>query len=75
MTTAEFIIGHSEDDATERRREARKIFAALLVAILIHLLIGYGLAVFGGFLYAPFTPTEEEKPVELTFMDLNPAPT
>lgn len=74
MTTAEFIIGHSEDDAVERRKEVRKIFIALLAAVFIHLLIGYGLAVFGGLLYAPFSPTEDEKPVELTFMDLNPAP-
>lgn len=75
MTTAEFIIGHSEDDATERKKEARKILVALLAAVLIHLLIGYGLAVFGGLLYSPFKPSEEDKPVELTFMDLNPAPT
>ncbi len=62
MTTAEFIIGHSEDDAAERKKEARKILWALLAALAIHLLIGYGLA--------------EEKPVELTFMDLaTPAPT
>ena len=74
MTTAEFIIGHSEDDAIERKQETRKILIALLVAVLIHLMIGYGLAVFGGLLYAPFSPAEEEKPVELTFMDLNPAP-
>jgi len=75
MTTAEFIIGHSEDDAAERKKEARKILVALFAAVLIHLLIGYGLAVFGGLLYSPFTPTEEEKPMEMTFMDLNPAPT
>src|SRR5438270_10050242 len=70
MTTAEFIIGHSEDDAVERRKEARKIVVARLVAIMIHLMIGYGLAVFGGLLYSPFSATEEEKPVELTFVDL-----
>ena len=70
MTTAEFIIGHSEDDAAERKKEARKIFVALLAALIIHLVIGYGLAVFGGLLYTPFSPTEEEKPVELTFVDL-----
>ncbi|HEX4638640.1 MAG TPA: hypothetical protein VH170_04060 [Chthoniobacterales bacterium] len=70
MSTAEFIIGHSEDDAAERKKEARKIFLALLAALVIHLLIGYGLAVFGGLLYSPFSPTEEEKPVELTFVDL-----
>jgi outer membrane biosynthesis protein TonB len=70
MTTAEFIIGHSEDDAVERKKEARKIFVALLAALIIHLVIGYGLAVFGGLLYAPYSPTEQEKPVELTFVDL-----
>ena len=70
MTTAEFIIGHSADDAAERKAEARKILWALLAALCIHLVIGYSLAVFGGLLYAPFQATEEEKPVELTFVDL-----
>jgi outer membrane biosynthesis protein TonB len=75
MTTAEFIIGHSQDDAAERKKEARKILWALLAALAIHLLIGYGLAVFGGMLSTPFSVSEEEKPVELTFMDLaTPAP-
>ena len=75
MNTAEFIIGHSEDDAAERKKEARKILWALLDALAIHLLIGYGLAVFGGLLYSPFSVTEEDKPVELTFVDLaTPAP-
>src|SRR5205807_9058047 len=70
MTTAEFIIGHSADDAAERKQEARKILWALLAALGIHLLIGYTLAVFGGLLYSPFSVIEEEKPVELTFVDL-----
>jgi outer membrane biosynthesis protein TonB len=75
-TTAEFIIGHSADDATERKKEARKILLALLAALCIHLLIGYSLAVFGGLLYSPFSAIEEDKPVELTFMNLaTPAPT
>ncbi len=75
MTTAEFIIGHSADDAAERKKEARKILWALLAALGIHLLIGYSLAVFGGLLYSPFSVIEEDKPVELTFMDLAaPAP-
>jgi outer membrane biosynthesis protein TonB len=75
MTTAEFIIGHSADDAAERKKEARKILWALLAALGIHLLIGYTLAVFGGLLYSPFSAIEEDKPVELTFMDLaTPAP-
>src|SRR5216110_2196874 len=75
MTTAEFIIGHSADDAAERKKEARKILLALLAAVCIHLLIGYSLAVFGGLLYSPFSAIED-KPVELTFMNLaTPAPT
>ena len=68
MTTAEFIIGHSADDAAERKKEARKILWALLAALGIHLLIGYSLAVFGGLLYSPFSAIEEDKPVELTFV-------
>jgi hypothetical protein len=70
MTTAEFIIGHSADDADERKKEGRKILWALLAALGIHLLIGYTLAVYGGLLYAPFTVAEEDKPVELNFVDL-----
>jgi outer membrane biosynthesis protein TonB len=76
MSTAEFIIGHSADDAAERKKEMRKILWALMAALCIHLLIGYSLAVFGGLLYAPFSVHEEEdKPVELTFVNLaTPAP-
>ena len=74
MTTAEFIIGHSADDADERKQEMRKVFWALLAALGIHLIIGYGLAVYGGLLYAPFSVAEEDKPVELTFVDLAATP-
>ena len=74
MTTAEFIIGHSADDAHERKKELRKILWALLAALGIHLLIGYALAVYGGLLYAPITVAEEDKPVELNFVDLPAAP-
>jgi outer membrane biosynthesis protein TonB len=75
MTTAEFIIGHSADDSAERKQEMRKILLALLAALCIHLVIGYSLAVFGGLLYSPFSVIEEDKPVELTFVDLaTPAP-
>ena len=74
MTTAEFIIGHSADDADERKQEMRKVFWALLIAVAIHLLIGYSLAVYGGLLYAPFTVAEEDKPVELSFVDLSATP-
>jgi outer membrane biosynthesis protein TonB len=73
MTTAEFIIGHSADDAADRRQEARKILWALLAALLIHLVIGYALATFNG-LFSSAAPVEE-KPMELTIVDLTtPAP-
>ena len=69
MMTAEFIIGHSADDAVERKQEVRKIFWAFLAAIVIHLAIACSIAVFGGMFSSPFSVTEE-KPIELTFMDL-----
>jgi outer membrane biosynthesis protein TonB len=74
MTSAEFIIGHSADDADERKQEIRKVFWALLVAVALHLLIGYSLAVYGGLLYSPFSVAEEDKPVELSFVDLSATP-
>jgi outer membrane biosynthesis protein TonB len=69
MTTAEFTIGHSADDAAERRQEARKILWALLAAVFIHLLIGAGLAAPKVWFPAP-TAMEEDKPMEMTFVDL-----
>ena len=72
MTTAEFMIGRSVDDAVERKQEVRKIFWALLAALVIHLVIGYTLASFNG-LFSKTVAVEEEKPVELTLVDL-PAP-
>jgi outer membrane biosynthesis protein TonB len=75
MTSAEFIIGHSADDADERKQEMWKVLWALLAALCIHFIIGYALAV-----YRPKpieqTTAEEEKPVELSFVDLpaTPAP-
>jgi outer membrane biosynthesis protein TonB len=75
MATAEFIIGRSADDAVERKQEVRKIFWALLAALLIHLVIGYLLASFHDVLFSKAVVAEEEKPVELTIIDLpTPAP-
>jgi outer membrane biosynthesis protein TonB len=71
MTTADFIIGHSADDADERQREMRKVAWALLIAVAIHLLIGCSLAAYGGYLYPSFNVAEEDKPVELSFVDLS----
>jgi outer membrane biosynthesis protein TonB len=45
---------------------------ALLAAIFIHLVIAFLLAVFGG-VFSPAVPIED-KPVQLTFVDLSPVP-
>jgi outer membrane biosynthesis protein TonB len=73
MTTSEFIIGHSADDALERKQEVRKIFWALLAALLVHLVVAYSIAISGG-LFSSHSVMEEDKPIELTFVDLNKAP-
>src|ERR1022692_4658743 len=74
MVTSEFIIGHSADDAAEKKGEPRKILIALLAALLLHLVIGYLIAVSGG-LFSSHAVAEEEKPIELSFVDLStPAP-
>jgi hypothetical protein len=67
--TSEFIIGHSLDDALERKQEVRKILWALLAALLLHLVVAYSIAVSGG-LFSSHTVIEEEKPIELTLIDL-----
>ena len=72
MTTSEFIIGQSADDAAEKKGELRKIALALLAAIFLHLLMGFLLATFSGLFFSKATPVEEEedKPVELTMVNL-----
>jgi outer membrane biosynthesis protein TonB len=74
MTTSELILGHSADDGEERKLEARKVLWALLAAVVIHFVIAYSIAVSSGLLSSPIQ-VEQDKPVELTFVDLaTPAP-
>jgi len=73
VTTSEFIIGHSVDDATEKKAEVRKILWALLAALFLHLVIGYTIATFSGVFSSPLV-LEEDKPVELTIVDLSTPP-
>src|SRR5215467_13311863 len=72
MTTAD-IVFDQPDRLRDHEHDARMIFWALLVAILIHLIVAFLLAAFSGFL-SPSLPAPE-KPVELTLMDLSPAST
>src|SRR6184192_2392324 len=72
MTTADIAFAQpgNPDRLRDYQQDARRVFWALLVAILIHLLVAFLLAAFSGF-FSPALPTPE-KPVELTFMDLSP---
>src|SRR5882724_11746337 len=57
----------------QARSERQKILWAVLLSLLLHLVVGVSIASFGDKLQ-PSLP-EEEKPVELTIMDLAPMPT
>jgi outer membrane biosynthesis protein TonB len=72
MTTAEIMFAQPGDGTIDREHDARKVLWALLAALFIHLVVAYSLAVLGG-VFAPALPIEE-KPVQLTFVDLPPAP-
>src|SRR5918996_3884132 len=72
MMTAEIMFEQPGNRTIDHEYNARTILWALLAAIFIHLLLAYLLAAFGGF-FSPALPIEE-KPVELTFVDLSAAP-
>ena len=72
MTTAEIMFAQPGDGTIDRKEEARKVLWALLAALFIHLVVAYSLAVLGG-AFSPAFPVEE-KPVELTLVDLPSAP-
>jgi outer membrane biosynthesis protein TonB len=72
MTTADIMFaqpGNSES-FRDHEYETRTVLLALLAAILIHLLVALFLAVHSG-IFSPTIPVEE-KPVELTLVDLSP---
>jgi outer membrane biosynthesis protein TonB len=56
----------------EQTKEQRKLGLAILISLLLHFVIGYSLAAFG----SAFTPAPplEDKPVELTIVDLSATP-
>lgn len=65
-------MGHSADDAADRKDEAHKILWAVLAALAVHLIVGYGIAVLGGVFSSPISLEEEDKPMEMTIVDLSP---
>ena len=66
MSTAEITFSVGEL-ATERRQEARKIVWAFLAALVIHVIIGFLLAVVSAVQRLP--EVEEDKPIEMTIVD------
>src|SRR6266699_6151321 len=73
MTTADIMLaqsGHTES-FRDHEYDARTVLWALLAAIAIHLAVAFLLAAFSG-VFSPTIPFEE-KPAELTLMDLSPA--
>src|SRR6267142_442565 len=56
----------------EQTKERRTLVLAILISLSLHLVVGYSLAAFG----SAFTPTPplEDKPVELTIVDLSATP-
>src|SRR5467141_1319311 len=73
MTTADIMVAQPGNPESLRDHEynARTILWALLAAIAIHLAVAVLLAAFSG-VFSPGIPMQE-KPVELTFVDLSPA--
>src|SRR5437588_2151813 len=57
----------------ERKRERRTLLLAIVASILLHFAVAISLAAFGDKLQ-PSLPDDEEKPSELTLVDLAPAP-
>ena len=70
-TATEFMIGRSLDDAADRKQELRKVVWALLAALVLHVVVGSLLAAFNGLF--PSSPPPDDKPVELTIVQLPPA--
>jgi outer membrane biosynthesis protein TonB len=73
MTTADIMFAQpgNPENLRDHEYETRTVLLALLAAILIHLLVAFFLAAFGG-VFSPATPVED-KPAELTLVDLSPA--
>src|ERR1043166_1252663 len=72
MTAADIMFAQPGNTASFREHEydARTVLWALLAAIAIHLVVAFSLAAFSG-VFAPTAPFED-KPAELTLMDLSP---
>jgi outer membrane biosynthesis protein TonB len=58
---------------SQDKKQGRKLGFAILISLILHLAVGFSLAAFGNVFTPPALP-EEERPAELTLMDLSPPP-
>ena len=72
MTTADIMFAQpgNPESLRDHEYETRTVLLAVLAAILIHLVVAFFLAAFGG-VFSPPAPVED-KPAELTLVDLAP---
>jgi hypothetical protein len=72
MTTADIMFAQpgNPDNLRDHEYETRTVLLAVLAAILIHLVVAFFLAAFGG-VFSSQAPVED-KPAELTLVDLSP---
>ncbi len=72
MTTADIMFAQpgNPESFRDHEYETRTVLLAVLAAILIHLVVAFFLAAFGG-VFSPPAPVED-KPAELTLVDLAP---
>jgi hypothetical protein len=72
MTMADIMFAQpgNPENLRDHEYETRTVLLAVLAAILIHLLVAFFLAAFGG-VFSPATPVEDN-PAELTLVDLTP---
>jgi len=72
MTTADIMFAQpgNPESLRDHEYETRTVLLAVLEAILIHLVVAFFLAAFGG-VFSPPAPVED-KPAELTLVDLAP---
>ena len=73
MTTADTMFAQpgNPENLRDHEYETRTVLLALLAAVLIHLLVALFLAAYSG-VFSPTIPIDD-KPVELTLVDLSPA--
>jgi outer membrane biosynthesis protein TonB len=66
------MLGSIPGEPMKRKREGRKILLAIVASLLLHFIVAVSLAAFGDKLQS--APPEEDKPMELTMVDLGSTP-